>query len=91
VAAAIGPRQTGSNHGIAQVATVRQLHIGINPLVVLVGLYGRESDNLASVQGARVVPRLYRSLDLFPAPPLDLGNVGIGEADSIPAGQDFAL
>jgi hypothetical protein len=36
--AAVGPRQPGSNQGIAQVAAVWQLHIGINPLPVLVRL-----------------------------------------------------
>jgi hypothetical protein len=36
--AAVRPRQTGSNQGIAQVAAVRQSHIGINPLPVLVWL-----------------------------------------------------
>jgi hypothetical protein len=35
---AVGPPQPGCNQGIAQVATIRQPHIGINPLPVLVWL-----------------------------------------------------
>jgi hypothetical protein len=47
------------------------------PLPVLVGLYGGEGDNLAGDQGARVVPRLYRPLDLLPALPRGSGGSGV--------------